>query len=140
MVAAVIAATQSPRRPRGGVRADVICDSFVVNSSCTVKASRAKRGATMRARASAAVVAALAIGAAGAASAACPRHRAQNCLVNLTLAPAVSRQIVAGEKISAPPAKAPPPVQEIPAYTGPTIGTVPNVPRAPEIGYRWSIN
>ena len=94
----------------------------------------------MRAHASAAVVAALAVVVASAASAACPRHRARDCLVNLNLAPAASRQIVAGEKFAAPAAKAPPPVQEIPAYTGPTIGAVPNVPRAPEIGYRWSIN
>jgi hypothetical protein len=93
----------------------------------------------MGARASAAVIAALTVAIAGAASARCPRHHARDCLVNLTLAPAVSRQIVAGEKIAAPPAKAPP-VQALPAYTGPTIGAVPNIPRAPEIGYRWSIN
>jgi hypothetical protein len=93
----------------------------------------------MSARASAAVIAALTVAIAGAASARCARHHARDCLVNLTLAPAVSRQIVAGEKIAAPLAKAPP-VQALPAYTGPTIGAVPNIPRAPEIGYRWSIN
>jgi hypothetical protein len=74
----------------------------------------------------------------GAASAGCPRHKTHDCVVNLSLAPAVSRQIVGGEKIGSRPAK--PPVEELPAYTGPTIGAVPNIPRAPEIGYRWSIN
>ncbi|HTV87529.1 MAG TPA: hypothetical protein VME41_00800 [Stellaceae bacterium] len=93
----------------------------------------------MRAFAVAAVVAALIVLAAGAGWAKCPPRRTQDCIVNLTLAPAASRQIVAGENLSLPAAKAPP-AQEISPYTGPTIGAAPNLVRAPEIGYRWSIN
>ena len=93
----------------------------------------------MRACAAVAVAAALIVVGVGAASAACPRPKTRDCAVDLSLTPAVSRQIVAGEKIGSRPAAAPP-AEELPPYTGPTIGAVPNIPRAPEIGYRWSIN
>ena len=93
----------------------------------------------MRACAMAAIVAALTVLTVGQAVAACTRHQVRDCLVDLTLKPAVSRQIVAGEKIAAPSATALP-VETLPPYTGPTVGAVPNIPRAPEIGYRWSIN
>jgi hypothetical protein len=93
----------------------------------------------MRACARAAIVAAVTVLTVAPAAAACLRHKARDCLVDLTLAPAVSRQIVAGEKLPASPAK-PPPAATLPPYTGPTLGAVPNIPRAPEIGYRWSIN
>lgn len=59
-----------------------------------------------------------------------------DCRVDLNLAPAASRQIVAGEQFARPPAP-PPPVQPIPAYTGPMIGAAPNMGMAPEIGFRW---
>ncbi|HTT78919.1 MAG TPA: hypothetical protein VMF86_04495 [Stellaceae bacterium] len=85
------------------------------------------------------IVAALTVLLVGPAAAACQGHQAPDCLVDLTLKPAVSRQIVAGEKIPAPSVNAPP-VETLPPYTGPTVGAVPNIPRAPEIGYRWSIN
>lgn len=76
------------------------------------------------------------------AAAACPptpASQTRNCVVDLNLAPEASRQIVAGENIPAPPAQAPP-VEPIPAYTGPMIGAVPNMGRAPEIGFRWETN
>jgi hypothetical protein len=93
----------------------------------------------MVARAAAAMVAALMVVPAGAALARCPHHRSRDCFVDLTLAPAVTRQIVAGKKVVPPAAKAPP-TAEIAPYTGPTIGVVPNIPQAPEIGYHWSVN
>jgi hypothetical protein len=74
-----------------------------------------------------------------AATAACPPSSMRNCVVDLNLAPEATQQIVAGEAIPAPPAKAPP-VVPIPAYTGPLIGAAPNMGRAPEIGFRWETN
>ncbi len=93
----------------------------------------------MRACARAAIVAAVTVLTVAPGAPACPWHKARDCLVDLTLKPTVSRQIVAGDKLPLSPTKAPP-VEAPPPYTGPTIGAVPNIPRAPEIGYRWSIN
>jgi hypothetical protein len=93
----------------------------------------------MRDSARVAIVVAVTVLTIASAAAACPPNKARNCLIDLMLTPAVSRQIVAGEKLSLSPAK-PPPVETLPPYTGPTIGAAPNIPRAPEIGYRWSIN
>jgi hypothetical protein len=92
----------------------------------------------MRACAWAAVVAASVV-MCSAAPAACPPSNMRNCVVDLSLAPEASQQIVAGETFPTPPAKAPPDVP-IPGYTGPLIGAAPNMGRAPEIGFRWQTN
>ena len=64
--------------------------------------------------------------------------RSRHC-VNLDLVPQISQQLVADEHIAAPPKKAPAAKPEA-GYTGPTIGLNHMVRRAPEVGYRWSIN
>jgi hypothetical protein len=86
----------------------------------------------------AAVVAAASVLGPGTGSAACPSGTAGDC-VNLGLVPQITQQIVAGERIATPPPKARA-AEPIPIYTGPTIGAAPNLRRAPEIGYRWSID
>ena len=94
----------------------------------------------MRAGAVAAIIAASVL-ASGAGWAACPSEtakRSQHC-VNLDLVPQISRQLVADEHIAAPPKQAPAAKPEA-GYTGPTIGLNHMVRRAPEVGYRWSIN
>jgi hypothetical protein len=98
----------------------------------------------MRACAGAAIVVALSVVVGGTASAACPTHETRGCVVDLSLSPQLSQQIVAGDSNAPPPqtpaVPVPVPVQAIPAYSGPTIGAAPNFGRAPEISYRWSIN
>ena len=91
----------------------------------------------MRAGVAAAIVAASVLGG-GAAFSACPDGQSRNC-VNLDLAPQISRQIVAGERIVAPP-KAPLAAEAKPAYTGPTVGVSRTVRQTPTVGYRWSID
>lgn len=74
----------------------------------------------------------------GNAWAACLTAKHRNC-VDFGIVPQITQQIIATEPtvvmpkktFSADPAK---------AYTGPTIGTVPNTRRAAEVGYRWAIN
>ena len=90
----------------------------------------------MRTESAAVIVAAIVLGT-GSAWSACPTGKLRNC-VDLDLVPQISRQIVAGEQIAAPP-KAAPTVQPIPAYTGPTVGAAANLRRAPTVGYRWSL-
>ena len=90
----------------------------------------------MRAGTAAAIVAAsISTGTAG--FAACPPGPSRNC-VNLDLVPQITQQIVAKEPVAAAP-KAPP-SNGPEAYTGPTVGTAPNLHRAPTLGYRWAIN
>jgi hypothetical protein len=76
--------------------------------------------------------------AAGAAWAGCPPGPARGC-VNLDLAPQTSRDIVAGDRLSAPSKTVPTNAGKSP-YTGPTVGFSDRVRRAPEIGYRWAID
>jgi hypothetical protein len=70
--------------------------------------------------------------------AACPSSKSRDCVINFGAVPQISEQIVAGEKVTAPPKTRLP--EATPAYTGPTIGAAPVVGRAPEVGYRWAIN
>ncbi|HEV8678764.1 MAG TPA: hypothetical protein VGQ90_05260 [Stellaceae bacterium] len=91
----------------------------------------------MRARVSAAAIAASVLFS-GAAWSACEPGKSRKC-VNLDLTPPVSQQVVTGEPL--PPRRATAPAaQPTPAYTGPTVGVAPTVGRAPMVGYRWSIN
>jgi hypothetical protein len=91
----------------------------------------------MRALVSAAIVAASVLGGSTAWSA-CPPGQSRNCL-NLDPVPQISQQIVAGERIAAPP-KIAPAAAPTPAYTGPTIGLSRTVRQAPTVGYRWSLD
>ena len=84
-----------------------------------------------------AFVAAFILGA-GAAGAACPPGAKGRC-VNLDLVPQISREIVATERLAVRPKEAPVAERQS-GYTGPTLGTAKNLRRAPEVGYRWSIN
>lgn len=92
----------------------------------------------MRAGLAAAIVAASILGG-GAAGAACGTRTKDHCVVDLGLVPQISQQIVATEHIVAPRKEAPV-AEPQPAYTGPTVGAAKNVRRAPEVGYRWSID
>ena len=83
-------------------------------------------------------VAAAFLGAAGAASAACPPGQPDGC-VNLNLSPKVSQDIVGVDQLSPRPKAAPASVVTAP-YTGPTVGINDKVRRAPQIGYRWSFD
>jgi hypothetical protein len=115
----------------------VICASLFDDSRATIAQSALDREAMMRAGLAAALVAASIFGG-GAAGAACPTRTKGHC-VDLDLVPQISQQIVATEHIVAPP-KVAPPVEPQSGYTGPTVGTAKNLRRAPEVGYRWSIN
>lgn len=88
----------------------------------------------------AAVVAVSSILGLGTAWAACPVGLPRGCIVNLGLTPQASQQIVGGDPASPTPARKINPNEPASSYTGPTIGTAPNLQRAPEIGYRWAIN
>jgi hypothetical protein len=75
------------------------------------------------------------------ADAACLARHALNC-VDLTLPSDVSQQLagLSGDPQQAPSATLPStPAADSTPYTGPTIGLNSMVRRAPEIGYRWSI-
>jgi hypothetical protein len=115
----------------------LICPSPFGDSRVTIARNALDREAMMRAGLAAALVAA-SIFAGGAAEAACPTGAKGHC-VDLDLVPQISQQIVATEHIAAPP-KVASPVEPQPGYTGPTVGTAKNLRRAPEVGYRWSIN
>jgi hypothetical protein len=78
------------------------------------------------------------LAAAGVASAACPPGKTQGC-VNLDLTPKVSQDIVGGEGLSIRPKVAPASAEKAP-YTGPTVGFSDRLRRAPEIGYKWSLD
>jgi hypothetical protein len=91
----------------------------------------------MRAIVAAVAIAASILGSSTAWSA-CVPGRLGGC-VNLDLVPQVSQQIVADEHI-APAPKAVPPAATSGSYTGPTVGTAPNVRRAPTVGYRWALD
>jgi hypothetical protein len=95
----------------------------------------------MRAGVSAAIVAASVL-AGSAAWSACPQgqshSQSRNC-VNLDGVPQISQQIVAGERIAAPPKTAPLSDQTAP-YTGPAVGVSKMLRRAPTVGYRWAID
>ena len=91
----------------------------------------------MRLGISAAVAAALLAAATG-AGAACPPGKTQGC-VNLDLTPKVSQDIVSTEVLGGRPKVAPASAETAP-YTGPTIGFSDRVRRAPEIGYKWSLD
>ena len=95
-----------------------------------------KWGATMRAGAAAAFLAASLLSHAGWAD--CTPRRTGNC-VNLDLVPQVSQRIVDDEPLAAP-RKIVPKADTPATYTGPTVGAAPNVRRAPTVGYRWSID
>lgn len=92
----------------------------------------------MRAGVSAAIVTAYMLGSGAAAWAACPAGPSRDC-VDLNLAAKISQDIVAAEPPAAAPKRAPAAAAQTP-YTGPTLGVSDRVRRAPEIGYRWSIN
>jgi hypothetical protein len=77
------------------------------------------------------------LSAAANAGAACPPKQAKNC-VDLDGIPQIAGQIVAGEKYTPPPAKAP--FEDATAASGPIIGMSDKLRRAPEIGYRWAIH
>jgi hypothetical protein len=67
-------------------------------------------------------------------------HTTAGCVINFNAVPEISKKIVAEEQRGQP---APRPVFVEPQaapYTGPTIGLNHMVRRAPEIGYKWSIN
>ena len=85
-----------------------------------------------------AAIAAVLVAVAGAASAACPPGKTQGC-VNLDLTPKASQDIVASERLPLLP-KVAPVSAERGSYTGPTVGFSDKVRRAPEIGYRWSLD
>ena len=91
----------------------------------------------MRAGILAAMVAA-SIVVAGDAWSACLAGKHLKC-VDFGLVPQITQQIIAAEPVAVTPKKA---LSTDPAkaYTGPTIGTVPNTRRAAEVGYRWAIN
>ena len=91
----------------------------------------------MRMAISAAIAAAF-LTAAGTASAACPPGQPKGC-ANLDLTLKVSQDIVGAEQLSPRPKSAPASVVTAP-YTGPTVGFSDRVRRAPEIGYRWSLD
>ena len=91
----------------------------------------------MRRGISAAIGAAF-LAAASAASAACPPGQPKGC-VDLDLTPNVSQDIVGAELLSPRPKAAPASVVTAP-YTGPTVGFSDKVRRAPQIGYRWSLD
>ena len=73
------------------------------------------------------------------AGAACPPAQGRDCAINLDAVPQISRQIVAGQRVAPAPKKFPFANPDEP-YTGPTLGVSDKLRRAPEIGYRWSIN
>jgi hypothetical protein len=85
------------------------------------------------------------LSAAAAAAAPCGPGRHRHCRpasapvksVDLTTLPDIGKQIVAGEPAPTAPKKAFDPTQAAP-YSGPTIGAAP-LPRAPTIGYKWSL-
>jgi hypothetical protein len=91
----------------------------------------------MRIGLSAIIAAALAV-TAGAAWAACPPGKAAGCF-NLDLTPKVSQDIVGTEGLPVRPRAAPASAEKAP-YTGPTVGFSDRLRRAPEIGYKWSID
>jgi len=74
-----------------------------------------------------------------AASAECPSNKARDCVINFNAVPKISESIVAGEHLVLPPQKTYVP-EPIAPYSGPTVGTAPNLRRAPTVGYRWAIN
>ena len=78
------------------------------------------------------------LAAAGAASAACSPGQTPGC-VNLDLTPKVSQDIVGTEGLAIRPKVAPASAEKVP-YTGPTVGFSDRVRRAPEIGYKWSLD
>jgi hypothetical protein len=101
----------------------------------------------MRAGVSAAIVAASLLGSGTAFSACPPGHsragqprsgQPRDCL-DLDLVPQISQQIGASEHIATRP-KTAPPVDQKPAYTGPTVGVSRTVRQAPTVGYRWAID
>jgi len=85
-----------------------------------------------------AAIAAVFLAAAGAVSAACPPWQPKGC-VDLDLTPKVSRDIIGAEQLSSRPKAAPASAEKTP-YTGVTVGFSDRVRRAPEIGYRWSLD
>jgi hypothetical protein len=85
-----------------------------------------------------ATVVAVFVAAAAAASAACPPGKTAGC-VNLDLTPKVSQDIIGTEGLSIRPKAAPVSAEKTP-YTGPTVGFSDRLRRAPEIGYKWSID
>jgi hypothetical protein len=95
----------------------------------------------MRTSVSAAIVTAGVLGSCTAWSA-CPPGQSRNC-VDLETVPQISQEIVAGERVAAPP-KTAPAAAATPPYTGPTVGPTvgagPAIRRAPTVGYRWSID
>lgn len=91
----------------------------------------------MRAAACAVVIAA-SLSAGAAALAACPPSKTRNC-IDFNAVPQISQDVVASEPTAKVPKKGWEPDKKG-AYTGPTVGAVPGVHRAPEVGYRWAIN
>jgi len=85
-----------------------------------------------------AAIAAAFLAAAGAAWAACPPGQPKGCF-DLNLTPKVSQDIIGVERLAPQPKVAPASVVKLP-YTGPTVGFSDKVRRAPEIGYRWSLD
>ena len=83
-------------------------------------------------------VAAVCLAAASGAWAACPPGNTQGC-VNLDLTAKVSQDIVGTDGLAARPKAAPVSAEKAP-YTGPTVGFSDRVRRAPEIGYKWSLD
>jgi hypothetical protein len=82
----------------------------------------------------------LSAAAAGAGPCAPGKHRrcvVEDTTIDFSAVPDISKQIVAAEPAPPPikPAVVAPPA---PAYNGPTVGLAP-LPRAPTIGYKWSL-
>jgi hypothetical protein len=98
-------------------------------------------GATVRAGVAVAIIAASVLGILGGGPAwpACPPGQSHNC-VNLDLVPQIAQQIIADERLAAPPKAAAPASAPQQPYTGPTVGVSPMIPRAPTVGYRWSLD
>jgi hypothetical protein len=99
----------------------------------------------MRVGVSATIVAACLV-AGSAAWSACPlgqspgqsHSQSRNC-VDFDGVPQISRQIVAGERVAAPP-KTTPSAEPTPTYTGPALGLSKTVRPTPTVGYHWAID
>jgi len=81
--------------------------------------------------------------ASSAAWSACPPgqlpSQSRNCVVDFDRVPQISQQIVAGERIAAPP-KTTPSGEATQTYTGPALGLSKTVRPTPTVGYHWAID
>ena len=66
-------------------------------------------------------------------------RKPQDCVINFSAVPEISKKIVSEEQ-QQPVAKPSFAEPENKPYTGPTVGVSSMVRRAPEVGYKWSLN